>query len=190
MWMISYSCGTIYPMSDTEFRSFPDNLIDRVIKQFRLYSMFGIGRLTRHQFMRNFAIAQFVGFGSASIFSIIIALGFGLVSQYHSVPLLQQKAIIAPYIIAEGWIFTLFILMAQAFAALQRFHDMNKSGWMALTLVVPLLNFYFLYKLVSSDSAPSSNEYGPQPTTDVKSRRKVEIFFVIALLLGVFGGML
>jgi uncharacterized membrane protein YhaH (DUF805 family) len=121
-------------------------LIDFWLKRFKRLSLFGTARLTRHQFMRNFAFASFFALFGVSIMSILTTWGLGMGFYFHGLhDHDQEMALLMPYIVVEGLIFTVFALTAQAFAAVQRFHDMNKSGWYALTLLIPLYNCYALY---------------------------------------------
>lgn len=43
--------------------------------------------------------------------------------------------------------------------SVRRWHDLDKSGWMVLTSLMPIMSLYLVFK--SSD--PGSNQYGPAP---------------------------
>ena len=124
------------------------------------------------------------------IMSVLISSSLGMGFYFHGVPFGQQMELLKPYIIGEGLIFSFFALTAQTFAAAQRFHDMNQSGWRTLTLLIPFYNFYVLYVLSVKDAPHSSNQYGSAPHPDVEKKKAVEIWFVLALLLLVFGRFL
>lgn len=52
----------------------------------------------------------------------------------------------------------------------KRWHDINKSGWMTLIILIPLFGFiYFLVKLGFSKGTPGSNLYGDNPLLDTKT---------------------
>src|SRR5262249_34073763 len=139
-------------------------------------------RLTRHQFMRNFAIAQFIYiFGSVGL-SILVAFGFGMLLYFHGYSSSEQLAILSPYIIAESWLFAAVAVAITIFAAIQRMHDLNKSGWDVLILLLPFVNFYVFYTLAMWDSHDSGNRYGQKQTTDVHRKKLVEILFVFAIV--------
>ena len=90
---------------------------------------------------------------------------------------------------SEYWWFTLFLFIAQIgltiidlslgtplgllllatipasiTVMIRRMHDLGKSGWMCLILIIPLLGaLVFLYWTVS-DGQPHANDYGAVPT--------------------------
>ena len=45
----------------------------------------------------------------------------------------------------------------------KRWHDIGKSGWMSLLLVIPLVNFITFIYLGVEESEKGDNKYGPQP---------------------------
>lgn len=45
----------------------------------------------------------------------------------------------------------------------RRFHDFGKSGWNGLWMLVPLVNFYFGFKLAFFRGVDADNAYGPSP---------------------------
>lgn len=44
-----------------------------------------------------------------------------------------------------------------------RFHDINQTGWKALYMFLPYVNFYFLIKLMLKSGTLGDNQYGPNP---------------------------
>jgi uncharacterized membrane protein YhaH (DUF805 family) len=59
-------------------------------------------------------------------------------------------------------IFALLVLIPGIAVSVRRMHDLDKSGWMVLLALVPLVNFYYLYLLVQPGT-PGSNRFGPDP---------------------------
>lgn len=55
-------------------------------------------------------------------------------------------------------IFAIAFIMAK-----RRLNDLNKSGWLSLLLVVPLVNLVFALYLLFWPGSTSSNNYGPKP---------------------------
>ena len=47
-------------------------------------------------------------------------------------------------------------------AAVRRLHDTNKSGWMALISVIPLIGLYIIVLLIA-DGTKGKNRFGPKP---------------------------
>ena len=45
----------------------------------------------------------------------------------------------------------------------KRWHDLDKSGWMNLTLLLPILNFFILLFLGLAAGTADSNKYGEVP---------------------------
>ena len=58
--------------------------------------------------------------------------------------------------------FGLFIIVLNVRAGILRLHDMNKSGWLMLLLLVPLVNFIFLLVLLFAPGTQGNNKYGTQ----------------------------
>ncbi len=51
------------------------------------------------------------------------------------------------------------------FLWIQRIHDLGKSGWFALLLLVPVVNIVFLLYLLFAEGEHGPNAYGPDPLT-------------------------
>lgn len=47
-----------------------------------------------------------------------------------------------------GTIYSLAVLLPSLGVAARRLHDVNKSGWMLLLCLIPLVNFYVIYLLI------------------------------------------
>jgi uncharacterized membrane protein YhaH (DUF805 family) len=47
--------------------------------------------------------------------------------------------------------------------AVRRLHDVGKSGWMILIVLIPLIGAIWLLVLMVTDSTPGTNEYGSNP---------------------------
>ena len=48
-------------------------------------------------------------------------------------------------------------------AGIRRLHDVGKSGWFLLILLIPLVGAIWLIVLVASKSNPGENQYGTEP---------------------------
>ena len=55
---------------------------------------------------------------------------------------------------------TIFPLLA---AGSRRLHDMNKSGWMQLLWLIPILGWIYLIYLLAQPSDAGDNQYGSPP---------------------------
>lgn len=56
----------------------------------------------------------------------------------------------------------LAIIVLSVIIMVQRLHDLNKSGWMSLLLLVPLANIYIIVLLIFFKGTPGRNDYGLQ----------------------------
>ena len=62
-----------------------------------------------------------------------------------------------------SWLFSLITLLPSLAVGSRRLHDLNKSGWMQLIWLIPLLGWiYMIYLLVQPGDA-GDNQYGPPP---------------------------
>ena len=48
-------------------------------------------------------------------------------------------------------------------AVVRRLHDVGKSGWMYLIILIPLIGIIWLLVLLVKDSQEGENIYGPNP---------------------------
>lgn len=45
-------------------------------------------------------------------------------------------------------------------AAIRRLHDLNKTGWLSLLMLVPFINLFFMIYLALARGTPGQNDYG------------------------------
>lgn len=62
-----------------------------------------------------------------------------------------------------GTLYSLAVLIPSIAVAVRRMHDINRSGWWILLLLVPLLGTLWFIFLAAQDSDPDENMYGPNP---------------------------
>ncbi len=48
-------------------------------------------------------------------------------------------------------------------ATVRRLHDVGKSGWMFLVILIPVIGLIWLFILLTKNSDPTNNRYGPSP---------------------------
>jgi len=60
-------------------------------------------------------------------------------------------------------IYTLAMFVPGLSVAVRRLHDIGKSGWYILVVLIPLAGFIWLLVLLFTDSEPGNNKYGPNP---------------------------
>lgn len=61
------------------------------------------------------------------------------------------------------FLYALAVLIPGLAVAVRRLHDVGKSGWMMLIVLIPLVGAIWLLVLVVTDSNPGENEYGANP---------------------------
>jgi uncharacterized membrane protein YhaH (DUF805 family) len=62
-------------------------------------------------------------------------------------------------------LWSLAMLIPGLAVGVRRLHDTGRSGWWLLIALVPLIGAILLIVWFATDSAPGSNEYGPNPKT-------------------------
>ena len=62
-----------------------------------------------------------------------------------------------------GGIYSLFILVPSLAVSVRRLHDVNKSGWMLLVALIPLIGAIWLLILICKDSQLEENKWGANP---------------------------
>lgn len=65
-----------------------------------------------------------------------------------------------------GYIYLLYVLavLIPGFAVfVRRLHDVGKSGWFFLIMLIPLVGAIWILVLLLTDSVPAPNEYGLNP---------------------------
>ncbi len=64
----------------------------------------------------------------------------------------------------------LFIILALMPISLvvRRLHDINKSGWWAITYLIPIANLWLVYKVFFVKGSEGRNQYGLDPLTNTK----------------------
>ena len=62
-----------------------------------------------------------------------------------------------------GGLFSLAVLIPGLAVAVRRLHDIGKSGWFLLFILIPLVGAIILIIWDCQDSQPGDNAYGPNP---------------------------
>lgn len=57
----------------------------------------------------------------------------------------------------------LVIIIPNLAVLIRRLHDIGKSGWMLLIVLIPLIGVFWLLFLLVTDSTPGENQYGKNP---------------------------
>jgi uncharacterized membrane protein YhaH (DUF805 family) len=62
-----------------------------------------------------------------------------------------------------GIAYALVVFIPGIALSVRRLHDVNKSGWMLLILLIPFVGAIWLLVLMCTDGDMGDNEYGPNP---------------------------
>lgn len=61
------------------------------------------------------------------------------------------------------FVYVLGMVVPGLAVAVRRLHDVGKSGWNILLILIPLVGSIWLLVLLVTDSEPGANQYGPNP---------------------------
>ena len=61
------------------------------------------------------------------------------------------------------WLFTLFVFIPSIAVGVRRLHDTNRSGWMLLILLIPIIGTFWILVLTLLKGNESENKYGAVP---------------------------
>lgn len=64
---------------------------------------------------------------------------------------------------AIAGLFALFSLVPHFAVAVRRLHDQDRSGWLLLLYLLPVLGWFALLVLFLLEGTPGPNRYGPDP---------------------------
>jgi uncharacterized membrane protein YhaH (DUF805 family) len=126
--------------------------------QNRKFSLFTKGRLSRLEFLRNGEIAAIFTL-IPSIISFVALAATGNVNNW------QYIAGHPVYIVLDivAWAMYIVGALIGIFATVQRFHDLNDSGWRVLFYLIPIVNIVFACILLFKKGNPTDNKYGTVP---------------------------
>ena len=111
----------------------------------------------------RFGRIDFLAFSALSgMAMMVIAVGLGVVMAISGSDIETLGPIILLITLPSLYFGILFMI--------RRLHDLNWSGWFAVTYIIPLVNLVMLLILSSMKGTPTSNSYGPprQPPSKIK----------------------
>ena len=92
--------------------------------------------------------------------------------------------------ISFGLSYSIMIMLPSLAVVVRRLHDLGKSGWMILIVLIPLIGAIWLFVLMVTEGQPEENKYGTNPKTSVQTFSQAErmknagvTFIVISALL-------
>jgi len=60
-------------------------------------------------------------------------------------------------------IYSIGVLIPSIAVGIRRLHDIGKSGWWLLIVLIPVIGWIWIIVLLATDGHPGSNEYGINP---------------------------
>jgi len=112
-----------------------------VLKKYTIFS----GRAGRKEFW-FFVLAD-----------VIICIVFSILTK---IPILKYLFWIAYFL------FGLATLIPSIALGIRRLHDTNKTGWLMLLFLVPIVGWIVVLVLCAMEGTPGENQYGPEPAED------------------------
>jgi uncharacterized membrane protein YhaH (DUF805 family) len=95
------------------------------------------------------------------LFSTLISIALTLVDIYGlgANPMAGESGMI-------GNLYSLAVLLPTVGVLVRRLHDVGKSGWYILIVLIPLIGIIWLLILLFSNSQQGENKWGPNPKDD------------------------
>lgn len=130
-------------------------------------------------------------------------LGYSVASSFLMLPifavLLSVMGVFSfasrgPEAIGAGLILGILAMCALAFAvgiilARRRLHDLGKTGWLSLLMLVPFVGFFFYLWLIFGPGDPHANEYGPPPGPNSTGVIILAAFVPVMFVLGIVASL-
>lgn len=105
----------------------------------------------------------------------IVAVGLGNLNNGGSMSMFSTIALSLAYLAYTVCIWILNI---------QRCHDLNKSGWFSLLLIIPAVNIFGALYLLFAPGTSGANEYGNRPPPNSKLHVALALFIPVLFFVG------
>lgn len=69
-----------------------------------------------------------------------------------------------------GIVYNLAVLVPYVAVTIRRLHDVGKSGWWQLIVLIPIIGIVLLIIWTVTDSMPGENQYGKNPKENIESQ--------------------
>ena len=103
----------------------------------------------------------------AFVIAMVIGIFIGVISAFISPELFSGTAdgnLPIPLIIILVVFYIILIYISFIFI-IRRLHDLNKSGWLSLVLLVPIISFFFVLYVIFAPGTEGHNDFGAPRTT-------------------------
>jgi uncharacterized membrane protein YhaH (DUF805 family) len=106
--------------------------------------------------------STFKEFWQFTLFSVLITLLFTVIDISISFKIIYNFGILSVF-------YSIIILIPSLAVSVRRLHDVGKSGWTVLVLLIPAIGFVWLLVLLCRDTMPERNKWGENPNLRIVS---------------------
>ena len=85
-----------------------------------------------------------------------------------------------------GFSIYIYMILMNIIFVTKRLHDVNRSGWLLLLILVPLVNIFLGIYLLCAAGSPSSNNYGAPPPPNTTGIKVLFWTFIAIIILIIF----
>ncbi len=96
------------------------------------------------------------------LFNILFAFAAMIIDNILGTTRTSEFGVTAQYGIVYG-LYILAVLIPGIAISVRRLHDVGKSGWFSLILLIPLIGSIWFIVLLLTNSNQGENKYGPNP---------------------------
>ena len=159
------------PLQSSDFAQVPPN-------QSKWYHLQGrIGRLRYLSYLMLMSILMYV----VLVLSMAVILGFFVdTADIES----SYLWLLLAYIPLLPFIFYTAIIYPK-----RRLHDLNQSGWLAVLMFIPVINFFFSLYLIFAGGNEGINQYGAPPRPNRKIHYIGAFIFPIIAIIGILAAI-
>ena len=98
-----------------------------------------------------------------NLLSVLISLIFTVIDSSLDFKFIGNIGILTAF-------YSIFIFIPSLSISVRRLHDVGKSGWTILFIVVPIVGIIWLLALFCRDTMPERNKWGENPTLRVSHK--------------------
>lgn len=128
-------------------------------------------------------------------FALLIVIGIASVSLIASGAGFDILSITSTGLGIFATLLFVFVIIAFSIISIcitvRRLHDLNKSGWLWLLYLVPLINIIFAIYVFVAKGTEGSNDYGaPRPTEQTEKILGILYAVMLAIFILAYGGIM
>ena len=147
-----------------------NTVADGQFYQPKMFAMSGrIGRVRYLAYYSLFTLMAYIG---------IAVLGVALAGAVGPLAMLVAAVIMMIPLLVIG-----FVLV------IRRLNDLDKSGWLSLLSLVPLVNAFFGLYLLFAPGTKGDNQYGPQPTPNSTGLVVAGLILPFIVIIGIIAAV-